>query len=187
MSSPNYLIVVLALAAGPLWSQVGSSGAEPAAAGPLWSHVDSSGAETAEEEPPMLTPSPVSDESSSLAFAAETPRTNYLRGGVSFGTAYDDNALPSSGQAVGEAKYYVWPSLSLQQSRPRLVWSLNYSPGYTFHQRLSSLNDLNHSLTLSFESRLSPHVTLSVANSFQKTSDLLSLADQSVTAPGSGE
>ena len=61
----------------------------------------------------MIVPAPFSDEGYSLAFASETPRTNYLRGGLNLGTVYDDNILPSSGQAVSDVRYSVWPSLSL--------------------------------------------------------------------------
>lgn len=134
----------------------------------------------------MVTPSPVSEEGYSLAFASETPRTNYLRGGLSFGTFYDDNVLPSTGQPVSDVRYSIWPTLSLQQSRSRLSWSLTYSPGYTFHQRLSSVDGVDHNLAVGFQYRLSPHVTLSMTNSFQKTSDLLSLSGQNVSGPGSG-
>jgi hypothetical protein len=134
----------------------------------------------------MIAPAFLSDEEYSLTFASETPRTNYLRGGLSVGTAYDDNALPSSGKAVNDVRYSIWPSLALQQSRSRLSWSLAYSPGYTFHQRLSSINGLDHNLALGFEYRLRPHVILTVANSFRKTSDLLSLPSQSGAASGSG-
>ena len=134
----------------------------------------------------MVTPSPLSDEGYSLAFASETPRTNYLRGGLSFGTFYDDNVLPSSGQPVSDVRFSIWPSLSLQQSRSRLSWSLTYSPGYTFHQRLSSVNGVDHNLALGLQYRLSPHVTMSVTSSFQKTSDLLNLSGQNVPVSGSG-
>lgn len=187
MSSRNRLIALLAFAAIPLWAQVDSSGAAPAGEEPaFWSRVDSSEAEPAAEEAPMIPPAPLNDEGYSLAFASETPRTNYLRGGVSLGAAYDDNVLPSSGQAVSDVRYSIWPSLSLQQSRSRLGWSLSYSPGYTFHQHLGSINGVDQNVALGFEYRLSPHVTLSVENSFQKTSDLLNLPNQSVPPSESG-
>lgn len=164
-----YLVIVFAFAAVPLWSQDDSPGAAPAG----------------EEEAPMFTPAPVSDEGYSLAFASETPRTNYMRGEVVFETAYDDNILPSSGQAVPDVRYSVWPTISLQQSRSRLNWNFSYSPGFNFYQHYTSINAIDHNLALGVEYRLSPHVTLSVANSFQKASDLLSLSYQDIAASGS--
>ena len=133
----------------------------------------------------MFTPDPLSNEGYSLGFTSEATRTNYVRGGISFGTTYDDNVLPSSGQAVSDVRYSIWPSLSLQQSRPRLGWTLTYSPGYTFHQN-GAINGVDHNLALGFDYRLSPHVTLSLGSSFQKTSDLLNLPQNSPSSGSAG-
>ena len=130
----------------------------------------------------MITPALLSGEGYSLAFASETPRTNFLRGGLSFGTAYDDNVLPSSGHAISDVRYSIWPNLSLQQSRARLAWSLNYSPGFGVYQHNSSINEIDHYLTVDLSYRWTPHVTLSLKESFQKTSNLMNLS-QSAGAP----
>jgi hypothetical protein len=142
--------------------------------------MDSSGATPAGEEAPMITPAPFGDEGYSLAFASETPRTNYLRGGLNLGTVYDDNILPSSGQGISDVRYSVWPSMSLEQSRSRLRWDLTYSPGFRFYQGHTSLNGIDHNLAIDLEYHLSPHVTLSMGESFQKTSDVLNLSDAGV-------
>ena len=133
----------------------------------------------------MFSPDPLSNEGYSLGFTSEAERTNYVRAGIGFGTAYDDNVLPSSGQAVSDVRYSIWPSISLQQSRPRLGWTLTYSPGYTIHQNLGSINGIDHNLALGFDYRISPHVTLSLGSSFQKTSDLLNLPAQNSPSAGS--
>ncbi len=134
----------------------------------------------------MVTPAPINDESYSLAFAPETPRSNYLRGGLNFGTIYDNNLLYLSTNAppISDVRYSVWPSLSLEQSRSRLRWDLSYSPEFAFHQTYSSLHEFDHSLAFNLEYRLSPHVTLSLEESFQKTSDLLNLSQQSALVSG---
>jgi hypothetical protein len=163
MIARTYLTAVLAFVALPLWSQVESSGAQPAG-----------------EEAPMF--SPVSDEGYSLAFASETPRTNVLRGGLNVGSSYDDNL--SSG--IRDVRYSIWPSISLDQSRSRFSWDLTYTPGFMFYQRNSSIDESDHNLALGFASRLSPHVTLVVRDSFQKTSDFVNLYEQSASASGSG-
>lgn len=178
------LVVLLVFATVPLWSQVQSSGALPAGEeAAVWSRGDSPD-EPAGEDAPMATPTPFSGEGYSLDFAVETPRTNYLLGRLGFGTAYDDNVLPSSGQSVGDVAYSIWPSLALQQSRSRLRWNLNYTPGYTVHQRLSSVNGFDHDLAVGFQYRLSPHVTLNVADTFQKSPDLLGLQSQNPSISG---
>jgi hypothetical protein len=127
----------------------------------------------------MMAPAPLSDEGYSLAFASETPRTNYLRGTVNFVSVYDDNMLPLSGPGITDLKYTVSPRLELQQSRSRLRWNLTYSPGFRFYQRNSSLNGVDHNLGLNLEYRLSPHVTLTMGEAYQKASDLLYLSDVS--------
>lgn len=186
MLSRKHLIALLAFAAIPLWSQVDSSGAQPAAGGGFWSGVSSSNVNQNGEEEPMTTPAPLGDERHSLAFAGETPRSNYVSGGLSLDTIYDDNILPSSGRAASDVRYGLWPSLSLQQSRSRVGWDLNYSPGFTFYQHNGSVNEIDHTLALHFNYRFSPHVTLTFGDSFQKTSDLLGLPQEGISAPATG-
>ncbi|HMJ20495.1 MAG TPA: hypothetical protein VK513_01260 [Terriglobales bacterium] len=124
----------------------------------------------------MFTPAPLSDEGYSLTFASERPRTNYVRGGLNVQGAYDTE-LPFSGRAIGDLSYTVSPSVSLAQSRSRTSWDLTYSPGFRFYQHNSFLNGTDHNLALGFQYRLSPHVTLKVADSFQKMSTVLNAAD----------
>ena len=119
----------------------------------------------------MITPTPVSGQGYSMDFASEAPRTNYLSGGLSFSTAYNDNIGSSSTNPVSDVSYSIAPTLSLQQSRSRLSWDLSYSPGFTFYQKNSQLNQANHNAIVIFQYRLSPHVTLSLNDTFRKTSD----------------
>ena len=165
---------VILLAAAPLWAQVDASGAETAATGP-------GGGEGA-----MAIPAPVSEENYSMGFTSET-RSNYLRGGLVFGSAYDDNvALGTTARPVSDVSYSVWPTISLDQTRSRLHWLLTYSPGYTFYQKTSSLNSENQNFAVDFRYRLSPHVTLSQRDSFQKTSNLLNQPNSDLTNQVSG-
>ena len=162
------------LAAAPLWAQVASSGAEAAATGP------GGGGDA------MATPAPVSGEGYSMGFTSET-RSNYLRGGLAFSSAYDDNVVPgSAGHPVSDVSYSVWPTISLDQTRSRLHWLLSYSPGYTFYQKTSALDSANQNLGVDFRYRLSPHVTLSLRDSFQKTSNLLNQPTSDLTSTVSG-
>jgi hypothetical protein len=160
---------ILLLAAWPLWAQ---GGAETAGSG-------SSGGG-------MVTPAPVSGEGYSMGFTSET-RSNYLRGGLMFSSAYDSEAtIGTNGQPVSDVSYSIFPTISLDQTRSRLHWVLSYSPGYTFYQRNSSLDLASQSLAVDLKYRLSPHVTLSLRDSFQKTSDLLNQPNQDFAQPVSG-
>lgn len=170
MSIRNYLPLILAFAVAPAWPQAEPSSSQAAEAG---------------TEERMVAPAAVSGEGYSLAFAAETPRTNYVSVGLGFTGAYDDNILPGTTR-VGDESYSIFPRIALQQSRSRLRWDLSYSPGFTFYQQHSSRNQDDHDLGLNLQYRLSPHVTFSLRDSLQKTSTILSLFDQSVAGPSRG-
>jgi len=154
------ILIAIILLAGSLWAQTDTSGAAAAATG--------TGGSTAG----MLTPAPVSGEGYSMGFTSET-RSNYLRGGLTFGSAYDTDATTgANGQAVSEVSYTVSPTISLDQTRSRFHWLFNYSPGFTFYQKTSALNQANQNLGVNLSYRLSPHVTLSLRDSFLKKSNV---------------
>jgi hypothetical protein len=167
---------MILLVACPLWAQVAASdGAEAAAVGP---GGGGGGA--------MVTPAPVSGEGYSMGFTSET-RSNYLRGGLMFGSAYDDAATTgANGQPVSDVSYSIWPTISLDQTRSRLHWVLTYSPGYTFYQRNSSLDLASQNLAVDLKYRLSPHVTLSLRDTFLKTSNVLNQPSSDLAQPVSG-
>ena len=138
----------------------------------VWSQVDTNGPEAASnsgDEVPMRTPPPVSGQAYSTTFASETP-SNILRAGLTFNTAYSNNVLGAD-SPVSDVNYSIWPTLALDASTTRLHWVLTYSPGFTFYQRVSALNQSDQNFALNFQYRLSPHVTASLRDSFQKTSN----------------
>jgi hypothetical protein len=102
----------------------------------------------------------------SLAFTSEMERSNYLRGGINVGAAYDDNALLTSTGQVTNTTYSVFPNIAIEQSTSRMRWSLGYSAGLTVNQRLSNRNHGSHDLRFDSTFRLSPHVNLRVAEDF---------------------
>ena len=114
----------------------------------------------------MLMPAPISGAGYSMGFTSET-RSNYLRGGLTFSTAYDtDAATGANGRPVSELSYSIWPTISLDQTRSRLHWVLTYSPGFTFYQKTSGLNQADQNLAVDLKYRVSPHVTLEVRDTF---------------------
>ena len=164
------------LASATVWAQAGSTGAEPAATGPSSGGTDEA----------MVTPAPVSGEGYSMGFTSET-RSNYLRGGLTFGSAYDDNVFQgNSGKPLSDVSYSIWPTISLDQTRSRLHWTLSYAPGFTFYQKEDSRNEADQNFGIDFKYRLSPHVTLTARDSFQKTSNSLNQPNQDFAQPVSG-
>ena len=165
---------IILLAVCPVWAQVAASGAEAAATGPAGGGGG------------MVTPAPVSGEGYSMGFTSET-RSNYLRGGLVFSSAYDSDATTgTNGQPVSDVSYSIWPTISLDQTRSRLHWVFSYSPGFTFYQKTSSLNQADQNLGINLSYRLSPHVTLSVRDTFLKTSNVLNQPTSDLASPVSG-
>ncbi len=124
---------------------------------------------------------------SSLAFRSEMERSNYLRGGVNVGAAYDDNALLAPSQQLGNTTFSVFPSLAMDQSTSRMRWTLSYGGGLTVNQRLSHQNQGSHDLNFDSQFRLSPHVNLRVAEDFFLTAGMFTSSAGSSMQPGPAE
>src|SRR5437870_11514103 len=172
-------------------SQEASQGAVPAVQGPELAG-QSNGASPTDSLLPndaggrMATPEPVSIEGYSMNFTSEGERSNYLRGGLAFGSSYSDNVSPSGAQPISDFSYSVWPFISLDQVRSRLSWDLSYSPGFTFYQKTTAFNESDHNLALALKYRLSPHVTFKVENHFSKTSNILNQNQNVAAEPTTG-
>ncbi len=186
---------VLLLTSLPVWPQQGGAAPPaPAASAPVLGipssrnssgPVDTAPPETGLEDR-MLTPPPVSGQVYPLAVGSER-RSNYLRGGVAFNTAYSDNVLGgSSAQPVSDVSYSVWPTLALDQTTPRLHWTASYAPGFTFYRRTSSRNESDQYLSIDLQYRLSPHATLSLRDGLQKSSSVFNQPGQGLAGAVSG-
>jgi len=155
------------LPAATLWSQVDNTPAAPVPA--------LVGPESTSDQ--MLTPPPVSGQSFPTSSTSEE-RSNYLRGGMAFTSAYTDNALGSvNGHPVSDVSYSVAPFIALDETTPRLHVVSTYAPGFTFYQRESSLNETDQNASINFQYRLSPHVTFSARDGFQKSSNVFNQPD----------
>jgi hypothetical protein len=152
----------------------------PAATGPI------SELPTSDDSDRMLTPPLVSGQSYPTAPTSEE-RSNYLRGGLAFTTAYTDNAVgPVNGTPVSDVSYSVAPMVGLDETTPRLHLGLTYSPGFTFYQRESALNEADENASINLQYRLSPHVTFSARDGFQKSSNVFNQPDLASAVAVSG-
>jgi len=178
MNRPQQLLVgLLVLSSAPLWSQVENSP-------PVPGQTVTSAPDTNDDH--MQAPPPVSGQTYPTAFTSEE-RSNYLRAGVNFTSAYMDNVIgPVNGQPVSDVSYSVAPMVALDETTPRLHSILTYAPGFTFYQRENSRDEADQNGSLDFHLRLSPYVTLSVKDTFQKTSSAFNQPDFSGTAVSGG-
>ena len=134
----------------------------------------------------MLTPPPVSGQEYPSSVSSGE-RSNYLRGGLAFTSAYTDNAIGSiSGQPVSDLSYSVAPFIALDETTSRLHWVFTYAPGFTFYQRESSRNETDQNASIDLQYRLSPHVTFSARDGFQKSSNVFNQPDLGGAAAVSG-
>ncbi len=173
--------VGLVLAAAPLWPQEQQRPVPvPAVTGPV------SDASANDDTDRMLTPPLVSGQSYPTAPTSEE-RSNYLRGGLAFTSAYTDNAVGSvNGHPVSDVSYSVAPLVALDETTPRLHLVLTYAPGFTFYQRESGLNEADQNASINLQYRLSPHVTFSARDGFQKSSNVFNQPDLGLAGTVSG-
>ena len=66
----------------------------------------------------------------------------------------------------------MFPTLAVNETTTRLHWTLTYAPGFTFYQHTSSLNQADQNASIDLQYRLSPHVTFSARDGFQKSSSV---------------
>ncbi len=169
------LLVGLSLGT-PVWAQTDNPPAQPPV--PAMVGVDNSSAPADTYNPEtsgdrMMTPPPVSGQTYPVSLSSED-RSNYLRGGLSFIGAYSDNVLGTvvNGHPVSDESYSIAPMIALDKSTPRLHLLLSYAPGFTFYQHTSSRNQADHNASMELQYRLSPHVTFSARDGFQKSSNV---------------
>jgi hypothetical protein len=175
-------IAVFALFTMPVWSQV-ETASQPGNAAQQDSPAQPGSATPSSEqsfdhpEDRMQAPPPVTGQNYATAFTSEE-RANYLRYGVVFTPAYTDNALAGTGShLVSDVSYSVAPTVAIDESTSRVHWVATYAPGFTFYQRLSARNEADENAALNFSYRLSPHVTFSAQDAFQKSSNVFNQPD----------
>ncbi len=140
----------------------------------LWSQENPASMSTGTtDDQPMVVPPPVSAESYPSGVGAES-RSNYLRTGLTFTAAYNDNILGGqSSSAVADESYSVWPFLAFDETTSRLHSVITLTPGFTAYQRTSGRNEVDGNLNADVSYRLSPHVTLHLVDTFRKSSNFL--------------
>jgi hypothetical protein len=122
----------------------------------------------------------------SSSFTSESEKSNYLRGGVNIGAAYDDNPLLLSTGAGSNTSETIFPNIRLEESSSRMRLSLGYAGGFTINQKFTNENQGSHSLLFESQYRLSPHVDLRVAENFSMTTGFFDAGNGTAMVPGSG-
>jgi hypothetical protein len=125
----------------------------------------------------MLTPPPVSGKSYPITGTAEE-RSNYVLAGLTFNVAHSNNVLGETDiHPAGDVSYSIWPTIALDETTARLRATIDYSPGFTFYQRISQRDETDQNLGLDLQYRLSQHVTAALRDSFRKSSSVFNQPD----------
>ena len=172
----------------PVWAQTESSPVQQPVPAMVGVNNSTAPAETYNPDTSgdrMVTPPPVSGQAYPVMLTSEG-RSNYLQLGLVFTGAYSDNVLGSAagGKPVSDQSYSIGPMISLDETTPRMHTVLSYAPGFTFYQHTSSRNEADHNASIEFEYRLSPHVTFSATDSFQKSSNVFNQPARSFRGSG---
>jgi hypothetical protein len=122
----------------------------------------------------------------SPALLSEMEKSNYLRGGVNVGAAYDDNPLLFSSGQVGNASVSIFPNIKIDESSSRMRWTLGYAGGLTINQRFTNQNQDSQNLNFDSQFRLSPHVNLRVADTFSMSTGFFDAGNGAEIGAGSG-
>jgi hypothetical protein len=143
------------------------------------------GTEDTSDDMPQI-PALLGGKGTSTAFLTEMERSNYLRGGVNVGAAYDDNPLLASSGVTGNTSVSIFPNIRIEESTSRIRWSLGYAGGLTINQSLTNQNQGSHNLSFDSQFRLSPHVNLRVAENFSMITGFFDASSGAEVVAGSG-
>src|ERR1700722_15321540 len=128
--SPFWLGPAL-LVAMPLWWQQPVGAPDPTmapSANPAASPDAGSDTATVNSGDRMVTPPPVSGQSYPTSSLSQE-RSNYLRGGLLFTTAYSDNAVGLvNGHPESDVSYSVAPTLAIDETTTRTHFVMSYAP-----------------------------------------------------------
>lgn len=101
----------------------------------------------------------------------EAQPNNMLAGSIVVGGQYDDNALPNVSPRQWDIDYSIFPQISLQETRSRVVWGISYSPGVQFSQNLLYRNYFAQKLGGTLAWRVTPHGTFSAQQYYMVTTN----------------
>lgn len=159
---------LIVIGVAPLWAQLENVESQPSSTDDV---------AIGHPEDRMQAPPPVTGLGSPMSFSSEG-HTNLLRYGVSVSTAYTDNGVGVlSGRPISDTSYWIAPIIAVHESTPRMDWDTTYAPGFTFYQHTNALNESDQNASVKFGYRLTPRVTFSAEDRFQKTSNILDQPD----------
>ncbi len=135
----------------------------------------------------MTAPPPVSGAAYPTEVGDEV-RTNYLRGGLTCTTAYVNNLYAGSVSAsIAETTVSVLPTIAYDMTTDRRHIAVAYSPGFTFYQPSTALNEVDNTAMVNYDFQLTKHTAFSATDSFQDSSSPFNPGDAGAGGTVSGD
>lgn len=104
--------------------------------------------------------------------------------GIMAGGHFDDNAVINARPREWDLGYTLFPLIAFTETRPRIEWSVKYSPGVDISQNLLYRNQFSQRLDGQFSWLTSPHGLLQGQEYYLVSSDPFAQLGSGGTSPG---
>jgi len=133
----------------------------------------------------METPPPVNGANFPTQVAVQE-RSNFLSAGLVYSTAYVSNLYAgSAGPSIAEKSFSIMPTIVFDDTARRRHMAFTYSPGFTFYEPSTALNEVDHTAKVDYEFRITPYVKVRVYEQLDDSSTSFNPADPGGSVSGS--
>jgi hypothetical protein len=112
---------------------------------------------------------------------AELP-PNVFQGSLAVSSNYDDNVFPTVPPRQWNVNYSILPEISFEETRQRVEWKLDYTPGVEISQRAFYRNVFSQRFNGNFMWLVSPHGSLSAQEFYSVSTE--PFGDSNGVSPG---
>jgi hypothetical protein len=113
---------------------------------------------------------------------AQAP-ANVFQGGITVNGNYDDDVFPGGTSREWDVLYGVAPRISFEETRSRIVWSLDYMPGVDVSQRGLVQDYFSQRFGGTVTWQVSPHGVLSAEQYYDVTVNPFDTGNQTAAGP----
>lgn len=100
--------------------------------------------------------------------------------------AYDDNALSTNSQRIGDVIYRLGPRIAFRQEGKKITLGLDYNPEVQFYRKVEGRNTVDQYLGFDVTYRPTPRFSLRVRDSVEYTTGIFQARSAGEVIPGLG-
>jgi hypothetical protein len=133
------------------------------------------------------TGSPITGDIRPITVQSGTQETNILLVNLAAGASADDNNNNSVTHPIGGAQYFLTPSFAIQETHPRLAWTVSYHPLLKFYVPSSSYPDVfNQVFVGALHYDVTKRLAIGLQQDFLRTFDPFQQLGDTPLQPGIG-